>query len=145
MDMENAFSIYDSTDQQILMKEFLKELNLDPQKFNPKAILAGISGAKNQLIGPEEYEKLALDYFSEKVSQCYKIYQRELKKANALDFDDIIMTTVELFKAHPNILSYYQNKFQYISVDEYQDTNHAQYVLTHQLAHAYKPDGYWGF
>jgi len=138
MDMENAFSIYDSTDQQILMKRVLKELNLDPKKFNPKAILAGISGAKNQLIGPEEYEKISFDYFSEKVSQCYKIYQRELKKANALDFDDIIMTTVELFKAHPNILSYYQNKFQYISVDEYQDTNHAQYVLTHQLAHAHK-------
>jgi len=138
LDMENAFSIYDSNDQQILMKRVLKELSLDPKKFNPKAILSAISQAKNQLIGPKEYSDVSFDYFSQKVSQCYTIYQDELKKANALDFDDILMTTVQLLKSYPEILAYYQKKFAYISVDEYQDTNHAQYVLTHMLANAHQ-------
>jgi len=138
LDMENSFVIYDSTDQQILVKRILKNLKIDDKKFNPKAILYAISQAKNQLIGPEEYQKSAFEYFNQKVSEVYNEYQKELKRSNALDFDDIIMKTVELFKDKPLILEYYQNRFKYISVDEYQDTNQAQYILIRQLAAKYE-------
>jgi len=138
LDMENSFVIYDSTDQQILVKRILKNLKIDDKKFNPKAILYAISQAKNQLIGPEEYLKSAFEYFNQKVAEVYTEYQKELKRSNALDFDDIIMKTVELFKDKPQILEYYQNRFKYISVDEYQDTNQAQYILIRQLAAKYE-------
>ena len=134
LDMENSFVIYDTTDQQILVKRILKNLSIDDKKFNPKAILYAISQAKNQLIDAQEYHKSAFEYFNQKVAEVYLEYQKELKRSNALDFDDIIMKTVELFKSKPNILEYYQNRFKYISVDEYQDTNQAQYILVRQLA-----------
>lgn len=135
---DRNFVIYDTADQQLLMKRVLEELLIDPKQFNPKAILNFVSGAKNELVGPEEYAKFANNYFTEKVATCYKKYQHELQKNNALDFDDIIMKTVELFRLFPDILEYYQDLFRYISVDEYQDTNHAQYILTNLLAAKYR-------
>ena len=138
LDYENSFVIYDDTDQQIVVKKIMKEMQIDDKKFNPRAILAGISNAKNKLIGPKEFSYQAMDYFSEKVSNIYSRYQEELKKSNALDFDDLIMKVVELFKAKPEILEFYREKFKYISVDEYQDTNYAQYVLIRQLADKYR-------
>lgn len=138
IDFENSYGIYDSTDQQILVKSILKELDIDEKKFNPKAILGAISQAKNQLINAVDFSYKAVDYFSEKVAQVYLRYQDALKRNNALDFDDLIMKTVELFKEKPELLTYYQDKFRYISVDEYQDTNHAQYVLIRQLCDKYR-------
>ncbi len=138
LDYENAFVIYDAADQQILMKRIMADMALDPKKINPKAVLAHISNAKSQLLEPAEYEKYAHDYFSEKVAEIYPVYQKSLKQNNALDFDDIIMKTVELFKKFPEILDKYQEKFKFISVDEYQDTNRAQYVLIKALAEKYR-------
>lgn len=131
---DRNFVIYDTADQQLLMKKVLEDLLIDTKQFNPKAILNFVSGAKNELVGPEEYTKFANNYFTEKVAVCYKKYQHHLQKNNALDFDDIIMKTVELFRQFPDVLNYYQDLFRYISVDEYQDTNHAQYILTNLLA-----------
>ena len=135
---ENAFTIYDTADQQILVKQILKQLNIDEKQTNPRAILNYISGAKNQLIGPEQYHQFANNFFTERVAEVYEKYQKNLLKNNALDFDDIIMKTVELFRKHQNVLDQFQEKFQFISVDEYQDTNHAQYVLTNLLAEKYR-------
>jgi DNA helicase-2/ATP-dependent DNA helicase PcrA len=135
---DRSFVIYDTADQQILMKRVLEDLLIDSKQFNPKAILNFISGAKNELLGPEEYAKFSSgNHFTEKVAKAYRRYQHQLQKNNALDFDDIIMKTVELFKTFPEILDHYQEQFRFISVDEYQDTNHAQYVLTNLLAEKY--------
>ncbi len=138
MDYENSFTIYDGTDQQVLVKRVMEALGFDAKKINPKAVLASISNAKNQLIGPNDFAGYAHDYFSEKVAQVYPRYQSALKQSNAMDFDDLIMKTVELFKQFPEILDMYQEKFKFISVDEYQDTNHAQYVLIKMLAEKYR-------
>ena len=138
LDYENAFVIYDAADQLILMKKIMKRLMIDPKKINPKAVLHHISMAKNQLIGPDEYKNYVSDHFAGKVADIFPIYQNELKQANALDFDDLIMQTVILFQNFPNILNAYQEKFRYISVDEYQDTNKAQYVLVNLLASKYR-------
>jgi len=138
LDYENSFAIYDAADQQILVKRIMDQLNIDPKKINPRAILAHISNAKNQLLGPREFSGYSSDYFSERVAEIYPRYQTELRKNNALDFDDLIMKTVELFQQFPDILDQYQEKFKFISVDEYQDTNHAQYVLIKLLAEKYR-------
>lgn len=135
---ENAFTIYDTADQQILVKQILKQLNIDEKQTNPRAILNYISGAKNELIGPEQYHQFANNFFTERVAEVYDKYQKALYKNSALDFDDIIMKTVELFRNHQNVLDRFQEKFQFISVDEYQDTNHAQYILTNMLAEKYR-------
>jgi DNA helicase II / ATP-dependent DNA helicase PcrA len=132
------FTILDSTDQQSVIKSILKDKNMDPKKYDPRAILGTISSAKNELITPEEYAKTAGDYFSQKVSDVYTEYQRRLRKNNALDFDDLIMTTITLFIRVPEVLEYYQRKFQYIHVDEYQDTNRAQYMLVKLLAQRFQ-------
>ncbi len=132
------FTILDSTDQQSVIKSILKDRNMDTKKFDPRAILGTISSAKNELITPEEYAKTAGDYFSQQVSEVYTEYQRRLRKNNALDFDDLIMTTITLFMRVPDVLEYYQRKFQYIHVDEYQDTNRAQYMLVKLLAQRFK-------
>ena len=128
------FTILDTTDQQSVIKGILKDKNIDPKKFDPRAILGSISSAKNELVDPEEYAKLAGGYFDQVVSEVYTEYQKRLRKNQALDFDDLIMTTIQLFKRVPEVLEYYQRKFQYIHVDEYQDTNKAQYLLVKQLA-----------
>lgn len=138
LDYENSFVIYDTADQQILMKHLMRDLQIDEKQIKPRAVLHHISNAKNSLIDPEEYSKMVSNYFTEKVAELYRHYQSALQKNNALDFDDIIMKTVELFRKNPKALDYYQEKFKYISVDEYQDTNHAQYVLTNQLAQKYR-------
>lgn len=133
-----AFTIADPNEQRTLMKRILKQLNIDPKKYNPKAILAEISNAKNELMNEKAYRAKANDYWSEIVSKCYEAYQRELRLAEAMDFDDLIMQTVRLFKESSETLGYYQTKFQYIHVDEYQDTNHAQYQLVQLLGERLK-------
>lgn len=133
-----AFTIADPSEQKSLMKQVLKDLNIDPKRYNPKAILAEISNAKNDLLDEQTYRKHAADYFKEVVADCYDAYQRQLRQSEAMDFDDLIMQTVRLFKEKPDTLSYYQAKFQYIHVDEYQDTNQAQYQLVQLLAQRFK-------
>jgi DNA helicase-2/ATP-dependent DNA helicase PcrA len=107
---------------------------LDEKKFNPRALQAAISNAKNELLTPEQYAASAGDYFQNIVSDVYKLYQGKLRSSNSLDFDDLIMKTIELWQSAPDVLDYYQRKFQYIHVDEYQDTNRAQYLLVKMLA-----------
>jgi DNA helicase-2/ATP-dependent DNA helicase PcrA len=138
LDYENNFTIYDTADQQILMKRIMEELQIDSKRINPKALLGHISAAKNELIDHEKYRSMATNYFTERVAEVYEPYQTALQKNNALDFDDLIMKTVELFKKHPNVLDYYQEKFKFICIDEYQDTNHAQYVFVNLLAEKYR-------
>lgn len=138
LDFENKFTIYDATDQVILMKHVLEDLKLNEKEMNPRAILSHISMAKNRLVGPKEFERMTGSYFEEKVARLYHLYQDRLKKNNALDFDDLLMKTVELFKKEPTVLDQYQERFRYIHVDEYQDTNHAQYLLTKMLAAKYQ-------
>ena len=132
------FVIYDSGDQQSLLKSCLKEYNLDDKKFPVRAVAAVISDAKNNLLDPEEFSHKAADYFQQKVVDIYKSYQKKLKSNNALDFDDIIMLTVQLFQQNKQVFDFYQDKFRYIMVDEYQDTNHAQYMLIKLLASEYR-------
>ena len=129
-----TFHIIDDQDQQALMKRTLKELEIDPQQFNPRAILAAIGKAKNELITSEEFESQANGYYEEVVSKCYRRYQTQLKENNGLDFDDILVFMVKIFQNFPNVLEKYQKQFKYILVDEYQDTNRAQYLLINMLA-----------
>lgn len=128
------FTVYDDGDQQTVIKNCLKELEIDEKKFSPRAMSASISQAKNKLVGPVEFEAQAYDYYTKIVSRVYSSYQDRLIENNALDFDDILMVTVSLFKESPHVLKYYREKFQYIMVDEYQDTNHAQYLLVNMLS-----------
>ncbi|MBQ6825074.1 MAG: UvrD-helicase domain-containing protein [Clostridia bacterium] len=129
------FTIYDTDDQRRLMKEIYKQHNID-EKFVPyKSVLSAISSAKDKLISPEEYaQNIGIDYRQKIIADLYKIYQKKLKSADAMDFDDMIVNTVELLDKNEDVLEYYQNKFRYVLVDEYQDTNHAQYVLVSLLA-----------
>lgn len=124
-----SFTIADPAEQQTLMKRILKELNIDPKQYKPKSILAAISQAKNELVDDIQFQKRNTGFYQEIVARCYKAYQQELRQSESLDFDDLIMQTVRLFQEDPEVLQYYQSKFQYIHVDEYQDTNHAQYQL----------------
>ncbi|MCI1284374.1 MAG: DNA helicase PcrA, partial [Lacticaseibacillus songhuajiangensis] len=133
-----AFSITDTSAQLTLVKQVLRSQNLDPKRFDPKAILSAISAAKNELLNPDDYAKSAKGPFEEVVAQVYKEYQRRLRADSALDFDDLIMQTIVLFKQEPETLAYYQRKFRYIHVDEYQDTNEAQYQLVAMLAEGYR-------
>ena len=133
-----TFSILDSGDQQSVIKQILKDLNIDSKKYDYRALLGAISSAKNELINSEEYEKTAAGYYEKVVSDVYKEYEKRLRKNQALDFDDLIMKTILLFDRVPEVLSYYQRKFQYIHVDEYQDTNRAQYMLVKMLAERFK-------
>jgi DNA helicase-2/ATP-dependent DNA helicase PcrA len=128
------FSILDSGDMLSVVKNCMKELNIDPKKFEPKAIQAMISNAKNELISPDRFEQKIGDYFQGIASKVYTLYQKKLKANHSLDFDDLIMMTTKLFKQVPDVLDFYQRKFQYIHVDEYQDTNRAQYMLVQMLA-----------
>ncbi|KAB8129928.1 DNA helicase PcrA [Gracilibacillus oryzae] len=128
------FSILDSGDQLTVIKNIVKEKNLDPKKFEPRAFLGAISSAKNELVTPEKFAESVGDFYSRQVSEVYTEYQKRLRKNQALDFDDLIMQTIHLFQRVPEVLEYYQRRFQYIHVDEYQDTNHAQYFLVKQLA-----------
>lgn len=128
------FSILDSTDQLSVIRNCMKHFNIDTKKFEPKAIQAAMSTAKNELVTPQQYEQKVGDYFEGIVAKVYTEYQKRLKSNNSLDFDDLIMATIQLFKEVPEVLDFYQRKFQYIHVDEYQDTNRAQYMLCRMLA-----------
>ncbi|WP_409291251.1 DNA helicase PcrA [Peribacillus sp. SCS-37] len=132
------FTILDTTDQQSVIKQILKDKNLDPKKFDYRAILGSISSAKNELIDAEEYASMSGGYFEQTVAEVYTEYQKRLRKNQALDFDDLIMKTILLFTRVPEVLEFYQRKFQYIHVDEYQDTNRAQYMLVKLMAARFK-------
>jgi DNA helicase II / ATP-dependent DNA helicase PcrA len=138
MGINRNFSILDTTDQLSVIKTVLKEKNLDPKKYEPRSLLGSISSAKNELITPDEYDKTANSHYEQMVSEVYKEYQKKLRKNQSLDFDDLIMTTIQLFQRVPEVLESYQRKFQYIHVDEYQDTNRAQYMLVKLLAARFK-------
>ncbi|MBR7554045.1 DNA helicase PcrA [Allobacillus sp. GCM10007491] len=132
--IDRNFAIYDASDSQTAVKEAFRINNVDSKVFNPKAVKYAISDAKNKLITPKVMKQQANDYGEEKIAELYETYETILKKNQALDFDSLIMETHFLFKKHPEVLHYYQNRFQYIHVDEYQDTNKAQYELVKQLA-----------
>jgi DNA helicase-2/ATP-dependent DNA helicase PcrA len=132
------FSILDSQDQLALAKKVVKELGISADQFNPSSLLDSVSRAKNELIDEKVFAEQVGGYFEEVVSKFYNEYQKRLKSQSALDFDDMIMLTVKIFKNFPDILEKYQNIFRYIMVDEYQDTNHAQYILVKLLAEKYR-------
>ncbi|WP_243525525.1 DNA helicase PcrA [Bacillus pseudomycoides] len=134
------FTILDASDQLTVVKKIMKERNIDPKKFDPRSILGGISNAKNELLSADKYAKQIsiADPFEKLTSDVYTEYQKRLLKNNSLDFDDLIMTTIQLFDRIPEVLEFYQRKFQYIHVDEYQDTNRAQYILVNKLAARFK-------
>ncbi|HRY82499.1 MAG TPA: UvrD-helicase domain-containing protein [Candidatus Moranbacteria bacterium] len=131
---KSSFNIFDDQDQLALMKKVMKEMEINIDQFKPKTILGAISNAKNELLGAEEFLAGVGGYFEEMVAKIYLNYQKKLKEQGALDFDDILMITVKIFRAFPEVLEKYQNFFQYIMVDEYQDTNHAQYILVKLLS-----------
>ncbi len=131
------FTIYDTDDQRRLMKDIMKTNNVDDKLIPHKSVLSAISNAKDMLISPAEYKAEAgSDYRKQTIAELYRIYQKRLKEADAMDFDDMIVKTVELLQNNPDVLEYYTNRFKYVMVDEYQDTNHAQYVLVSLLASA---------
>ncbi|HHT88769.1 MAG TPA: DNA helicase PcrA [Clostridiales bacterium] len=139
---ERSFSIYDTDDSKTLMREVCKYLDIDTKRIPEKSILSAISRAKDELITPEEFEKSVNgDYMLKKQAEAYKEYQKRLKASNALDFDDLITKTVELFMTDKEALTYYQDRFRYIMVDEYQDTNTAQFRLIHLLASGINEQG----
>lgn len=135
---QRSFTICDPSEQQTAMKRILKKLDIDSEKYDYRMILNRISQAKNDLEDVEEFSKKYTGYVEQIIAKCYREYQKELAKSMTLDFDDLIMLTVQLFQKHPETLQYYQQKFQYIHVDEYQDTNHAQYRLVTMLAKKFK-------
>ena len=130
----SSFSIYDEADSARLIQQCVRDLDLDPKRFPPRSIRAAVSKAKNELIDYETFARNDAGFYHEKVSDVYRLYQQRLLEASALDFDDILTLTVEVFQAFPDVLAHYQERFRYVLVDEYQDTNHAQYVLVKLLA-----------
>ena len=136
---ENNFTIYDTDDQKTLMKSVIKKLQLDTKIYKERSLMSAISSAKNEMISPEQFEKDAgLEWNKKKIAQVYNEYQAELKKNNALDFDDLLVKAVELFQKRPDVLEYYQDKFRYLMVDEYQDTNTVQFKFISLLAAKYR-------
>ncbi len=136
---ETNFTIYDTDDQKTLMKQIVKRMDLDPKQFRERILLSEISSAKNELLSPQDFMREAGgNWRRKKVAEVYQAYQTELKKNNALDFDDLIFKTVDLFRSNPDVLEKYQDRFRYILVDEYQDTNSAQFHLVSLLARKYK-------
>jgi DNA helicase-2/ATP-dependent DNA helicase PcrA len=128
------FSIFDEADSKRLIKTCLKELDYDPKRFTPPGVQAAISLAKNELVSPEEYKKAAFSPYEKVVAEVYRLYQTKLYQNNAMDFDDLLVLTVNLFELFPAVLETYQERFKYILIDEYQDTNYAQYRLVKMLA-----------
>lgn len=138
--MSTSFSILDGSDQLTVVKNICKQLNIDPKQYDPRSILHAISAAKNECIHAKTYRNQvnAFSPFEKVVADVYEEYEKRLKQNQSLDFDDLIMTTIDLFEQVPDVLDFYQNKFQYIHVDEYQDTNHAQYRLVRMLADKFR-------
>ena len=135
------FTIYDQSDAQRLVALIGKDLNLDPKRYAPRQIHAMISNAKNELMGPADYANQTTNHFEEVVAETYAIYQKKLQAGNVFDFDDLIMKAVELLQRHPEVKARYRSRFRHVLVDEYQDTNHAQYVLVRELVGTEK-DGF---
>lgn len=135
---DHSFVIFDTSDQRTLIKECLKDLQIDDKMFTDRIVQFEISNAKNDMKEPEEYEAISKgDYRKEKIASVYRLYQKRLKENNAIDFDDIINYTIKIFKENEDVLEYYTNKFNYILVDEYQDTNKSQFTLIRLLADAH--------
>lgn len=135
---DRNFTIADPSSQRTLVKRIMGEQNVDTQKYDPRSILGAISNAKNAMQTPKDYAQMAAAPFEKIVADVYTEYQRQLRIAQSVDFDDLIMLTIQLFQQAPDVLSFYQNKFQYIHVDEYQDTNDAQYTIVNMLADRFK-------
>ncbi len=132
------FTIYDSADQTKVVKDALKSLEMSSTNFTPSAVHSTISNAKNQLLSPEDFSRTAGDFYQRQVARVYVKYQQMLNQNNALDFDDLLLRTAHAFRDHPGILRELQDRFQYILIDEYQDTNHAQYIIAHALAQRHR-------
>ena len=132
------FVIYDSSDQEQLIKSCLEDLSLDPKRFKPRSMLGRISELKSELISADQSQKEAKDFSSKNVASVYDLYQQKLKASNAVDFDDLLMLTVRLLQLRPEVLGAYQNQFKYLLIDEYQDTNHAQYIWAKLLATSHR-------
>ena len=132
------FSIYDTDDSLSLIKNIMGTEGISQQQFSPQGIRSRISGAKNQMISPKTYKESAVDPMAERTSQVYSLYEKRLKQSNAMDFDDLLLRPLELFLRHKDILEYYQQRFKYILVDEYQDTNRVQYSLIKELARRFQ-------
>ncbi|TCK92554.1 DNA helicase-2/ATP-dependent DNA helicase PcrA [Natranaerovirga hydrolytica] len=136
---DRSFTIYDTDDQKVIIRDIIKQLNLDKKLYPERSILSAISSAKNEMLSPEAFEKESVgDFRKEVMAKAYKIFQKTLKKNNALDFDDLINKTVELFVLRPDVLEEYQDRFRYIMIDEYQDTNKAQYEWVRLLSKKYR-------
>src|SRR5713226_59004 len=128
-----SFAIYDTSDQLTLVRRCMRELQMNDDAFPPRAILTRISNAKNELIGPAEYEKENVDFFGARVAEVYRLYQRRLKEFDAMDFDDLIGNYVQLLEQNDDVRAELHERFQHLLIDEYQDTNHAQYMLIKSL------------
>jgi len=132
---DSNFSIYDTDDSESVIRSIIKEMGYDPKDIKPKTIRHKISDAKNQLVGPDAYTELNQHNHLDKITgKVYQTYIERLRLNNAMDFDDLLIIPIALFAKYPNILEKYQDRFEYILIDEYQDTNRAQYVVTKQLA-----------
>lgn len=138
---KNSFTIYDQSDSQRLTAIVMNDLKIDPKRYAPRAVSAAISNAKNELMGPADYQQTVKNHFEEVVAEVYATYQKRLKTANAMDFDDLIMNMVEVLQRDPTVRNKYRARFRHILVDEYQDTNHAQYKLISELV-GRPADGY---
>lgn len=135
---DNHFTIYDADDQKAAMREVLKQLQIDPKQLRERVVLSAISAAKNEMVDSVRFESEAKDFQTARIARCYRAYQDLLRKNNALDFDDLLFKTVQLFEADTDVLAYYQERFRYIMVDEYQDTNSVQFRLIELLAKKYR-------
>lgn len=135
---ESSFAVFDTSDQKTIIKNAMKELNIDTKLFTEKSVLNEISNAKNEMLEPKEYiEKYSKDYRKGIIGKVYSLYQKRLKENNAIDFDDIINFTIKILMENPDVLDYYSEKFKYVLVDEYQDTNKSQFTLITLLASKY--------
>src|SRR5438270_1920377 len=130
----SSFSIYDADDSRRLMTAVARDLDLDPKRYPPRSLAAQVSNLKNELVDYEDAKAKATNHVERTVAEAYELYQSRLRRANALDFDDLIMTTVTLLQLFPDVAEHYRRRFRHVLVDEYQDTNHAQYVLVRELS-----------
>ena len=135
---QSNFVIMDSDDSLTIIRKILKDMDLDPKVYHPKAIKNKISGCKNEFVSPEEYEKYAASEYEQVICSVYQKYERKLRQNNSMDFDDLLLLPIRLFQKHPSVLQKYQERYQYILIDEYQDTNEAQYILTKLLSAKYR-------
>lgn len=135
---DKNFVIMDSDDSLTVVKKILKDMNLDPKIYNPRAIRNKISGCKNEMMTPEMYDRLAVSDYEKVIKEVYEKYDKKLRRNNSVDFDDLLLLPIKLFREHPDVLERYQDLYKYILIDEYQDTNEAQYILTKMLSDKYR-------